>query len=716
MPRVSVEKRDGVAVVWLDQPGEKVNKISIGLIGEFESIMDDLEKDPGVRGVVITSRKEDNFVAGGDLDEFLTLKEPGQAEAFIHRAHALLDRLAASPKPSVAAIRGAAMGGGLEIALACTGRVAAADDRTVMALPEVKLGLLSAGGGTQRLPRLVGLQKALDMLLTGKNVYPSQARRMGLVDYVVSPHALLQTAVSFALDLSSKPKKRKVKLPLWAVPLENTPVGRMIVYRKARDMVRKQTMGNYPAPFKIIDCVEAGLEKGMRAGLDAEAKSFEHLLGTPQSRQLVNLFFGMTALKKNPRERQARKIKKVGILGAGFMGAGIAQVTAEREIDVVMKDVSQEALGLGEKTLWQELGRKVKKRALTPFQRDLVLGRIAGTTTYKGFENADIVIEAVFEDLELKRKILAETEAATGPDCIFASNTSALPISEIAARSKRPEQVLGMHYFSPVPKMPLLEIIVTPKTADGAAATATQLGVIQGKTVIVVKDGPGFYTTRILAPLLHEALLLLEEGGEVRQIDGAMRRFGYPVGPITLLDEVGIDVGAHVARGVIAKLFAGRDVKASGALEKLFEAGYKGRKNRKGFYRYDERPKGFPLPGRKKKEVNEDIYAFFGGPARKTLDVKEIQERLSLLMVNEAALCLEEGIIGGPRDGDVGAVLGLGFPPFLGGPFRYIDSLGPSRILSLMEKLGEKHGARFRPARIIRDHASSGKRFHGDRQ
>jgi 3-hydroxyacyl-CoA dehydrogenase/enoyl-CoA hydratase/3-hydroxybutyryl-CoA epimerase len=324
---------------------------------------------------------------------------------------------------------------------------------------------------------------------------------------------------------------------------------------------------------------------------------------------------------------------------------------------------------------------------------------------YSGFEKADLVIEAVFEDLELKKRILAETEAHTKEGAIYASNTSSLPIGSIAAASVRPEQVIGMHYFSPVPKMPLLEIIVTEKTADWVRATALDVGIRQGKTVIVVNDGPGFYTTRILAPLLNEALESLSEGGEIEEIDRAMRRFGYPVGPIALMDEVGIDVGAHVSE-VLGPLFAARGGKQNTAMKRLFTAGYKGRKNNRGFYLY-----GDPA-GRKKKEVNKSIYNFFGGPERRKINVQEIQNRLSLIMVNEAALCLQDGILQSPRDGDIGAVFGLGFPPFLGGPFRYMDSLGLPKVLALMEKLADAKGSRFTPAQIIRDRNANNQRFY----
>lgn len=700
-----IEKENGVAIVWLDQPGEKVNKISIDLVDKFKAILDSLEKDETVKGIVLISRKEDNFIAGADIDKFKDMRNPEEAEMLSRQGHALLNRMAAFPKPIVAALHGATLGGGLEVALACHYRIASDDPKTVFALPEVKLGILPGGGATQRLPRLVGLQTALDMMLTGKNIYPRQAKRIGLVDDLIHPYGLLQAAKKAALELAEQPLERKKRQSLLAKILESTPFSRSLVYKKTKELVRKQTWGNYPAPFKIIECVQAGMEKGPEAGLEAETKKFGELMVSPQSRELVQIFMSMTAMKKNPLKDRGHPVGKIGILGAGLMGSGIANVSITNGMEVLLKDVNYNAVGQGEKAIWRDLDGKVKKKALSPFQRDLTLSRITGTVDYRGFEKADLVIEAVFEDLELKKTILKEAEAHTKRDAIFASNTSSLPIGSIAEASLRPEQIIGMHYFSPVPRMPLLEIIVTEKTADWVMATAFDVGIRQGKTVIVVNDGPCFYTTRILAPLLNEALEMLNEGGDIQEIDGAMRQFGYPVGPIALIDEVGIDVGAHVSE-VLGPLFTARGGKPNTAMKRLIMAGYKGRKNNRGFYLYGDKASG------KKKEVNKNIYNFFGGSKRIKFDVSEIQNRLSLMMVNEAALCLQYGILQSPRDGDIGAVFGLGFPPFLGGPFRYMDSQGLPKILSLMEKLAETKGPRFTPAQIIRERNANNQRFY----
>ena len=711
MPYLQIEHKQGVAVVWLDQPGEKVNKLALEMVDEFRATLDALEKDDRVRAVVLISKKEDTFIAGADLEALMSLTRPGEVAALARKGHEIFNRLADFPKPVVAAIHGAALGGGMEVALACHYRIATDSPKTILGQPEVKLGLLPAGGGTQRLPRLVGLQRALDIMLTGKNIYPYPAKKMGLVDDVIHPYGLLDAAQKVALRLAKGSPKRKRKDSLLNKALEGTSFTRGIIYKKARQMVERQTRGNYPAPLRIIDCVEAGLEKGFEAGLEAEADGFEALARTPQAEELINLFFGITAQKKHPAKDKVRPVEQIAVLGAGLMGAGIANVSAVQGYRVLLKDINYENVAAGEKSIWEDLNRKVRKKALSAFDRDQIFNRVGSVVDYSAFRKVDMVIEAVFEDLELKRRVIAETEAATGERCIFASNTSSLPISEMAATAKRPELIIGMHYFSPVPKMPLLEVIITPKTADWVTASAVEVGIRQGKTVIVVKDGPGFYTTRILAPMFNEALLLLEEKGEIRHIDQVMRDFGFPVGPFTLIDEVGIDVGAHVS-GILAKLFAARGVKPSDAMPRMFADGYKGRKNQKGFYHYHADAKSLTGIAKKKKEVNQNAYKFFGGPRRAKQDPEAIQQRLLLVMVNEAAHCLQEGIISTPRDGDLGAVMGLGFPPFLGGPFRYLDRRGAQAVLDEMLALEQVHGPRFTPAEVVREYARGGRRFY----
>ena len=714
MPNLHLEKNGDIALIWIDRPNEKMNTLSPALGDEMSVIMEEILGDSQLRGVVLISRKADNFVAGADIDMLQKSNAPGEMEQLAQIGQAMMDRIANFPKPIVAAINGATLGGGLELALACHYRIASDHPKTVFGFPEVKLGLLPGAAGTQNATELVGIQRSLDMMLTGKNVYPYPAKKMGLIDAVIHPYALKEAAIRVAREIADgKPVKRPKKALLNRI-LEDTPL-RKIIFKKAGEMVQKETRGNYPAPQEILKVVETGCSRGRSAGLKAEAEAFEALSRTPQSESLINLFFAITAQKNNPHDDLVREVQKIGVLGAGLMGAGIAQVSAEKGYGVVLKDISNQALANGEKTIWQAYKRRVKKRVLTAFQRDQIISRVHKTTENRQLNRCDVIIEAVFEDLDLKQKILAEVEDAAPENCIFASNTSSLPIAEIAAKAQRPEQVIGMHYFSPVPKMPLLEIIVTPQTADWVTATAYEIGVKQGKTVIVVQDGPGFYTTRILAPMMNEALLLLEEGGDIKQIDRVMRQSGFPVGPITLIDEVGIDVGAHVG-SVMSPMFKARGENPTEVMARLSEEGYKGRKNRQGFYHYDEKASsGIRAIFKKKKEVNQNIYKFFGGPRRKDFSPEEISDRLIMVMVNEAARCLEEKILRNPNDGDLGAVMGLGFPPFLGGPFRYLDYLGNDQVLKKFDQLSRNFGKRFEPANIIRETCRKAGKFYPDK-
>lgn len=713
----SIEITDGIATIWMDQKGEKINKISPDVIGLFDSVYSELESNAAVKAIVLISKKKD-FIAGADIEAFSHVKKKGDFEPITRKGHAILGKLEKSPKPVIAAIHGNCLGAGLEIALACHARIASDDKSTKLALPEVKLGLLPGGGGTQRLPRLVGLQKSLDMMLTGKNIFAKPALKMGLVDKVVHVSSLHNAAVKLAKELIQKPIVRNrydidvkagfaaLQEKITTIALEKTPLS-SIVFKEARKSVDKMAHGNYPAPYKIIECVEIGWSKGMDAGLDAEATKFEELILSPESKQLIHIFFNMTEKKKNPYKTAPKHINRLGMLGAGFMGAGIAEVSITDDIQVVLKDIKQEVINSAYKTIYDDFNKRVQKKAMTSIELEQTMNNLSSSLDYDTLHNVDIVIEAVFEDLKIKQLVLQDTEKSVKEDCIFASNTSALPIKEIAKASKRPELVIGMHYFSPVPKMPLLEIVKTDQTAEWVVSTCFDLGVRQGKTVIVVNDGPGFYTTRILAPLMNEAQLLLDEGGDIIQIDDVMNKFGFPVGPITLADEVGIDVGAHIMSGdLMQAIISSRNMQVSNTLLDVSKAGYKGRKNAKGFYKYDEKGK------KVKGEVDPKIYSFYGGNTRKKMEVEDIQLRCAMAMVNEAALCLQEGIIANPTDGDVGAIFGLGFPPFRGGPFRYIDSLTASGTLDIMERLRDKFGSRFEPAQIIRDYAAAGKKFY----
>ncbi|MEK7704163.1 MAG: fatty acid oxidation complex subunit alpha FadJ [Myxococcota bacterium] len=713
----------GVATVWMDVQGEKVNTLSAKVGRDIEQVLQWLDTDEAVRAVVIASGKPTGFVAGADIDMIRGVKSAAEAarmsrelqELFAHleRLHTELD------KPVIAAIDGPALGGGLELALACSMRIVSDSPKTTLALPEVKLGLIPGAGGTQRLPRLIGVANALDMILTGRTVRAKKALQLGLVDEMVPVSMLLPIARQRAAKAASgeipPPKRGLARLRelaheltdpefLQHLALEENPVGLRVLFRKAKEGLLKETHGNYPAPSQALDVVHMGMLEGLDAGYAAEADRFGQLAVSPEAKALMSIFADTQALKKESGagDAKARAVHKVGVLGGGLMGGGIALATITGPgVPVRIKEVDDLGVLRGLKYVHKVLDKDVAKRRLSGIELERLMQLVTGSLDYRGFAHVDLVIEAVFEDLALKHKVLAEVEAATGDETIFASNTSAIPITRIAEAAKRPDRVIGMHYFSPVEKMPLLEVITTEKTAPEVVATCVAFGKAQGKTVIVVRDGPGFYTTRILAPYLNEAAWLLEEGVSIEAIDEALVQYGFPVGPVTLLDEVGIDVGAKVT-SVLEKAF-GERMQAPKKLAAILEDERKGRKNGRGFYHYDQGKKGAP---------DESVYRLFGdGVARHTMPAKDIQRRVTLAMVNEAARCLEDGILASARDGDIGAVFGLGFPPFRGGPFRYVDTVGAERVVEQLEDLAARVGKRFAPAQILRQHAKAGQLF-----
>jgi 3-hydroxyacyl-CoA dehydrogenase/enoyl-CoA hydratase/3-hydroxybutyryl-CoA epimerase len=710
---LTTDVRDGIAVVTLDMPNAPVNTFARVVREEFAALLERLERDQTIRAAVVRSGKPDVWVAGADIEEFIEIETSSQAEAMSRDGHALLDRLEKLRTPVVAAINGACLGGGLEAALACAYRVAADTPKTVFGLPEVQLGLIPGAGGTQRLPHLVGLETALDMILTGKNVRARKALQTGLVHELVHPAILDDIAIARARSLADGSLRRDgMRRPHGArnLLLDDNPVGRAVVLRQAREKVVARTRGHYPAPLAALDAVTVGYAHGTERGLREEARLFGELAVSEVSRQLVFLFFATTALKKDPGVPDPAPapapVRKIAILGAGFMGAGIAAVAAPHGTLVRLKDADHARVGKGLAAVREVLKDRLVRKQITRQQLDDYMSLVSGSVDYLGFANADLVIEAVFEDLDVKQRVLRETEEATRPHAIFASNTSTIPIAQIAEASSRPERVIGMHFFSPVPKMPLLEVIVTPRTAREVTTTVVAYGKSIGKTVIVVNDAPGFFANRILAPYINEAGMLLDEGVSIEAVDRALVEFGFPVGPITLIDEVGLDI-AGKSGAIMLEAFGSR-LAPSQSLQRVVAAGRTGRKGKKGFYRYDENGK--------KTGVDPTVYELLPTGARRTeLPVDEIQRRCVLAMANEAARCLQENILRTPRDGDVGAVFGIGFPPFRGGPFRYIDSLGVDRVVRSLQGLNADRAPRFTPAQLLLEMAREGRRFYPER-
>jgi len=705
---LSMDVDDDILVVTIDAPGAAVNTLSPALAGEFEDVFRRAQDDALIKGVVLISGKSENFIAGADIEQFPQLKTAAAAEAISQMGQGMLRRLELLRVPVVAAIHGACLGGGLELTLACRYRVCTDHPKTTLALPEVQLGLIPGVGGTQRLPRRVGLQAALDMILTGRSVRAKRALQMGLVDEMVHPALLREIAVERARAISAgtlKPSRSGRTSPT-SLLLERNPIGRSVVFKKARESVMEKTAGHYPAPLAALDAVQAGYARGFDEGLKEESRLFGEMAMTEVSRQLVFLFFASNSLKKDPGvdhggDIRPREIHTLAVLGAGFMGAGIASIAVQQGTSVRLKDTDTTRIGKGLASVRGVLQERLTRRQITRQQLDDYMSLVGGTTNYSGFESADLVIEAVFEDLALKHRVLEEVEPALDSTAIYASNTSTIPIASIAGAAKHPERVLGMHFFSPVHRMPLLEVIVTPETAPDATVSAVAYGKSLGKTVIVVNDGPGFYTTRTLSAYMNEAGRLLDEGASIDSIDEALVDFGFPVGPITLLDEVGIDVGGKVGL-VLSEAFGSR-MAASEAMRRVVAAGRTGRKGGKGFYVYGA--------DGKKGSVDQTVYEVIGGQRHEVLK-SEIVDRCVLAMVNEAARCLEEGVLRSPRDGDIGAVFGIGFPPFRGGPFRYIDSVGADHIVGQLEDLNVRFSPRFEPAELLVDMASGRKVFY----
>ena len=713
-----VRRNDGIALIEIDVPGEAVNTLRSQSAAEFQEAFDEIDRASDVRGVILCSKKTDNFIAGADISMLDAVVEKADGTRLSRVGQAATHRISECKVPVVAAIHGACLGGGLEIALACHARVASMHDKTKLGLPEVQLGILPGMGGTVRLIDVVGLSTGLDMLLTGRQLSSRRALAVGLVDHVVEPAALIASATESVESLISAREKGESTWSAFLGALDpavvreralaDNPLGRKVVFDQARKEVRKKTRGNYPAPERILQVVRLGLEKGAAAGFEAEADAFGDLVVTPEARALRHVYFAQQALKKYsgpaPTDQEAtevveHEVRRLGIIGGGLMGQGIASVSLHTaHLSVRVRDTSRENLTRAVSNIDSYLSEQVERRRMTKWQRQEHLNRLTLTTDGTGLENCDIVIEAVFEDLTLKQQILAEFEQRQVAPQIFASNTSALPISSIAGNARRKDRVIGMHYFSPVQKMPLLEIVVTAQTAPWVIRQAVALGKRQGKTVIVVNDGPGFYTTRILAPYLNEAAHLLIEGHSVDAVDKQLLDAGFPVGPFTLLDEIGIDVGDKVGRALHEAF--GERLAPPADLHQLVEAGRLGKKEKRGFYSYATEQRG-------KRPVDTSVYEDLGleipAPPSSTVgaglaEPSSAAERCLLMMVNEAAHCMTDGVLNSTDDGDIGAIFGLGFPPYLGGPFHFIKTRGASEIIARLKRLEHTFGPRFAPA------------------
>ncbi len=704
---------DGLAVVTFDLPGEKVNKYSASVVKELEALLDRLAAMREVKALVLFSGKPNIFIAGADVKEFSDASEAAIRET-VERGQAVFGKLANLPFPTVAAIQGACLGGGCETVLAMDWRLASDSKKTQVGLPEVKLGIIPSWGGTARLPRTIGLSGALDIILNGKALDGKRAKKAGLVDEVVPAPSLRDFALAFARQKFGTKKRSNAGPgggPERARPatmrerlLEG--IGRKIVFSKARQAVMKQTRGHYPAPLEAIAAIENGLGAPLQKALALEVEAVVRLVKSPVVRHLVGLYFQMEAVKKETWAPgvQPRLVSRIGVLGAGVMGGGIAQLAADKGYPVRMKDIKAEMLAGGYAAaakIWRE---KLKKRRMTKAEFAGKMSLLSGSLGWAGFGACDVTIEAVLEKLAVKQAVLKEWEAVSTDLAIFASNTSTLPITDIAAGARVPERVVGMHFFNPVHKMPLVEVIWGAKTAPEVTATIFELARAMGKTPVVVKDAPGFLVNRILAPYLGEAVRLLMEGNSMESIDGTMRAFGMPVGPIELLDDVGIDVATKGAEILSAAWPTRMPIDPS--FGKLVTTGRCGRKTKKGFYLYE---------GEKRTGPDPSVYAELGLPAptKEPSTAQQIEDRLILPMVNEAAWCLADGIVESPAKLDLAMIFGTGFPPFRGGLVRYADTRGIAAVVATLETLSSEKGARFEPAPLLVECAKSNRTLYG---
>jgi len=694
--------RDGIALLVIDIPGRPMNVLTPEFMGELDEAIGALAGDAAVKGVVITSAK-DSFIAGADLKDlvgvFASMRDPKEIYGYARSFTLLFRKLETCGKPLVAAINGTALGGGLELCLACHHRVALTNPRAKIGLPEVQVGLLPGAGGTQRLPRMIGSEKALMLMVEGTHLDPVKAHETGFIEELAdTPEELIAKARAWILEHGDPVQpwdKKGFKFPGGAGA---SRPGTAQTFMVGTALVAQKTMHNYPAPIAILSCVYEGSIVPIDKGLEIESQYFVELLSGPVARNMIRTLFldkgAADKLARRPKGIDKAPVKKLGVLGAGMMGAGIAYVSAFAGMEVVLLDTDQANAEKGKGYSKGLLEKRVARGRMTPEQAEKVLGRILPTTSYATLEGCDLVIEAVFEDREIKRKVTEAAEAVIPANAIFASNTSTLPITGLAEASRRPEQFIGIHFFSPVDKMPLVEIIVGRRTGEAAVARALDYVQQIRKTPIVVNDSRGFYTSRVFGTYVKEGVAMLAEGVKPALIENAAKMAGMPVGPLAVSDEVTLDLSYKIMKQTRKDLGDEyREHPADAVIVKFHdELERLGKRYGAGFYEYPEGGKKRLWPGL------AEVYP----PAAEQPDVEDVKKRLLNIMALETARCIEEGVVTDPADADVGSIFGWGFPPWTGGTASYIDTVGMAEFLAECDRMADAFGEHYRPSKWLR--------------
>ncbi len=717
----SIDK-NGVANLVFDLPNEKINKLSAPVLLELEKALNVIDGNKAIRLLLISSAKQNIFIAGADINEIKDLTDEEDAYVKVAYGQKIMDKIADLKIPSIAIINGACMGGGLELALSCTYRLGVVNNKTSLALPEVNLGVIPGFGGTQRLPKLVGLEQSLNMILSGKAVDANKAYKIGLVDDIVREEFLEEKISHFASEILTNEdgniylQKRKNQAKKRFI-FETLLLKKYLIYYFAKKNLMAKTKGNYPAPLYALEVIKRtyGLTYSKR-GYEVELNTFCELVVGKISKNLIDIFFTNEALKKddgvlNSSELVDKKycIRNASLVGAGIMGGGIAWLFAYKDINIRFKDITQNAIMIGYKQISKIFADLKKIRKLTKNQVDLKMGRVTSGLDYSGFIASDIVVEAVVENMAVKKTILTEIESKIRKDALIASNTSSLSITEMSHVLKNPERFAGMHFFNPVNRMPLVEIIKGEKTSDETIVKLVRLSKKLGKTPIVVKDVAGFLVNRILLPFMNEAAHLFQEGIEIERIDNLLEDFGMPMGPFVLADVVGIDVGCKVA--ISLEEAYGSRMKVAEILREIYQnhKDLLGKKTNSGFYSYISSKKTIVNP--KVQEIltnlrkEKSLTTYYS-------DDKKIVDRCILIMCNEAAKCLEEGVVDNARYLDMAMIMGAGFPAFRGGLLKYIDNYGIQEIVARLKEFEAEMGERFKISELLLKMADSNEKFY----